>query len=320
MPKEEIRSAHRAWWGKSSVWGLAAAVLGLVLFFNLFSSWREVLRRSAVPPVREESAPPQARAPQETTTSMATATSQTSETHPAPRARAMAPKAHRTAKVWSFREEIDDQDPFESNSSLFASQVSHRALQSEAGVQNVSYGEAPSSEPQVVVQAPVTRKQVVHKATVRVVVSPRLVATAKTESADLPIVDPTPEGVAGAVNSVAEVKRWSGNKGPYPDEHTELVQDSAALTAYWQLLASGQSMPQVDFQKEAVALIFMGARPTAGYSVSVEGVDVGPDAVTVIWHEQAPSAGSTTDQAPTRPWAMQVVPNSGKHTVFLKRP
>jgi hypothetical protein len=142
----------------------------------------------------------------------------------------------------------------------------------------------------------------------------------KTTPADLPIIDPVVPAAAVLPLPAAETRRWSGVQGPYPAEHTELVQDSTALTAYWQLMASGQPMPQVDFQKEAVALIFMGARPTAGYSVSVEGVEEGPEAVTLIWREQVPSADSTSAQVQTRPWAMQVVPHGVKPVIFLKRP
>lgn len=330
--KAEEGKTHRSWWRTSTVWGLAAAVVCMALFFSLFSNWREVLKHSTVPPVREEAAVPQARvspeaaspmaAVQETPAAVSTQAPQPDQAARAPQVRVA--KRHRAAKVWVFREESYEEDPFEGNSSLFVSQVSNRAMRSGGGVQSVSYGDSTESEPvarkpeaRVVarVAASKSRPTVAQAASIPVVAAPVV-------HDDLPIVDPvektSSEATAGSTAST-EAKRWSGIQSSYPEQHTEWVQDEGVLTAYWQLLGAGPAMPNIDFQKEGVAIIFLGTRPTGGYSVSVDGIAEGTDAVTVLWHEQSPSADGAIPKTVMRPWALQVFPHTNKPVVFIKR-
>ena len=324
--KMEEATAHRSWWRTPAVWGLAAAVVGMAFFFSLFSNWREVLKHSSAPLVRENAAVPQARvspeaappmaAVQETSAAVSAQAPQSAQVAPSPQARVA--KRHRAAKVWVFQEESDEEDPFEGNSSLFVSQVSNRAMRSGGGLQSVSYGDSTESEP--VARKPETRV-VVRVASsktkpIAAQASVAPVAAASTAQDDLPIVDPVEKTSSQAST---ETKRWSGFQSSYPEQHTEWVKDEGVLTAYWQLLGAGPAMPNIDFQKEGVAIIFLGTRPTGGYSVSVEGIAESADAVTVLWHEQSPSADGAVPKTVTRPWALQTFPHTNKPVVFIKR-
>jgi len=115
-------------------------------------------------------------------------------------------------------------------------------------------------------------------------------------------------------------QRWSGNGGPYAQPYAEVIHDQTSFMAYWQVMAPGKPMPQVDFNQNDVAVIFLGSRPTTGYAIQIDGVQEGTDAVTLAWHELVPAPGTATLKSVTSPWAMGILPKTSKQVLFLKNP
>lgn len=295
----------RAWWSRSSWWGVAAAAVGVVLFFNLFSEWRSDLRKATKPPTPSAVAEAPAAAPQPVS-----ATAPAAPAAPVREEKVLASVEKRTSipapverapKVFKMQDDSDD-EALGQDTSLFASQVSRRALQ--AGLQTVSYGDSAAQEVQAAPR-PAPRA-----------VAPRVkrVASAKAAAAPVPVAA---SAASGGLLGSGEARTWGGDSSPFPEQHVEVVKDSASLETYWLLIASGQPVPQVDFTTENMAFICLGTRPTSGYRVQVEGVSVGTDAVTVLWRERAP--GSVAAQVETHPWAMQALPKTDKPVVFIKR-
>ncbi len=70
---------------------------------------------------------------------------------------------------------------------------------------------------------------------------------------------------------------------------TQVVENSTDWQKLWQehLGQTGQA-PAVDFSKERIAAIFLGVRPTAGYSVAVESVEVQAQQIFVRYREVKP--------------------------------
>ena len=69
------------------------------------------------------------------------------------------------------------------------------------------------------------------------------------------------------------------------------VRTAAEWDALWRLHGGERTRPAVDFGKEMVVAVFLGSRPTAGFSVEIVGTrDDGP-ALVVQYRETRPPAG-----------------------------
>jgi hypothetical protein len=86
----------------------------------------------------------------------------------------------------------------------------------------------------------------------------------------------------------------------------------------WQSHAPDRPLPAVDFSKDMVVAIFLGSRPSAGYSVEITGVKEVNGAVVVQYHETAPRADAVTAQVITDPFHIAVIPKRDGDVIFEK--
>lgn len=87
-----------------------------------------------------------------------------------------------------------------------------------------------------------------------------------------------------------------------------VVRSSTDWNALWKEHGSTQPVPAVDFSKELVAAVFLGSRPTGGFSVEVVGARVEGDALIVEYVEQRPGRGSIVSQMLTSPFHIVKLP------------
>jgi PrcB C-terminal len=87
-----------------------------------------------------------------------------------------------------------------------------------------------------------------------------------------------------------------------------VVRSSADWNALWKEHGSTQPVPAVDFSKELVTAVFLGSRPTGGFSVEVVGARVEGDALIVEYVEQRPGRGSIVTQVLTSPFHIVRLP------------
>ena len=71
---------------------------------------------------------------------------------------------------------------------------------------------------------------------------------------------------------------------------------------------SPRPQPAIDFAHESVVGIFLGTRPTAGYSVEIVSVSTEATGSVVRMREHAPGAGTITAQVLTSPFVLVSVP------------
>ena len=86
--------------------------------------------------------------------------------------------------------------------------------------------------------------------------------------------------------------------------------------ALWRSHAPDRPLPAIDFSKDMVVAIFLGSRPSAGYSVEITGVKEVNGAVVVQYHETAPRADVVTAQVITDPFHIAVIPKRAGDVVF----
>ncbi|MGE3724109.1 MAG: protease complex subunit PrcB family protein [Candidatus Sericytochromatia bacterium] len=80
-----------------------------------------------------------------------------------------------------------------------------------------------------------------------------------------------------------------------------------------------EQMPEVDFQSEMVAGIFMGERSTGGYAVTIEEVLKEGEKFKFYYSESEPPEGSMTIQILTAPAHLIALPRSEAYPEFVKR-
>lgn len=87
-----------------------------------------------------------------------------------------------------------------------------------------------------------------------------------------------------------------------------VVRSNAEWTALWKDHGSSQPVPTVDFSKEMVAAVFLGSRPTGGFSVEIVGTRAEGDALVIEYAERRPGRGDIVSQVLTSPFHIVKLP------------
>jgi VWFA-related protein len=78
--------------------------------------------------------------------------------------------------------------------------------------------------------------------------------------------------------------------------------------ALWATLPLKQAPPKVTFTSTMAVAVFLGSRPTTGYSVEVAGLRLDGETLVVVYRERKPASGAATAQVLTSPYAVAGVP------------
>jgi len=101
-----------------------------------------------------------------------------------------------------------------------------------------------------------------------------------------------------------------GDQSNIDEARQVLVRSDAEWTKLWQQHAADRPRPQVDFSKEMVVGLFMGSRPSAGFSTAVISATAGNGALMVRYSETMPSARAVSAQVLTFPFHLVAIPKA----------
>lgn len=113
-----------------------------------------------------------------------------------------------------------------------------------------------------------------------------------------------------------EVKSWSGPMDGPAKAGQQVIESSAAWKDLWQTL--GQEAPEVDFSRHRAVALFMGSKPTGGYSISVSKIEKKKRKIIVYVKEKTPSQGGMVIQAFTSPYYIRLLERSKLPISFKK--
>jgi len=99
-----------------------------------------------------------------------------------------------------------------------------------------------------------------------------------------------------------------------------VVRSAAEWTKLWKTHNFDKPEPRVDFDKEMVVGVFMGSRPTGGYSVEVVSVADKEGTLVVTYRESSPRPGAMTTQVLTFPYHLIATAKRGGDVKFEKAP
>ena len=89
------------------------------------------------------------------------------------------------------------------------------------------------------------------------------------------------------------------------------VRSDTEWNMLWSQHAGDRARPAVDFNREMVLAVFLGTRPTAGFSVEIVGAREESGALVVSYRESRPPTGIVTAQVLTSPYHLVAVPKHG---------
>jgi hypothetical protein len=93
------------------------------------------------------------------------------------------------------------------------------------------------------------------------------------------------------------------------DERRQIVvRTPAEWEALWREHAPERERPVVDFERSTVLAVFMGSRPTAGWSARIASVTPSAGGVDVVEAHQGPAADQVVAQILTAPFHIVSVP------------
>src|SRR4029079_1061906 len=75
----------------------------------------------------------------------------------------------------------------------------------------------------------------------------------------------------------------------------------------------------VDFDKELVAAVFLGEKPTGGYGVEISSAEVADRSLTIFLKETSPKPGAIVTQAINQPFHIVRIETAGVETVSFRR-
>ena len=101
-----------------------------------------------------------------------------------------------------------------------------------------------------------------------------------------------------------------GDQSNVDDAKQVLVRTGAEWTKLWQQHNPDRPRPVVDFSKEMIVGVFMGSRPTAGFSTSVVSAVAANGALLVRYSETMPAPRTMAAQILTFPYHLVAIPKA----------
>ncbi|MDX6768171.1 MAG: protease complex subunit PrcB family protein [Elusimicrobiota bacterium] len=126
---------------------------------------------------------------------------------------------------------------------------------------------------------------------------------------------PKAEAKAAAAPAAKEKKpmEWKGQYGGPGEAGHRLITDARGWEALWRVL--GKDAPSLDFKTHAAVAVFIGEKPTGGWTATFEEPKV-KDGDTLITYTVLSPKGFTT-QAFTQPYIVRALPKPAKGRIVV---
>ena len=116
--------------------------------------------------------------------------------------------------------------------------------------------------------------------------------------------------VAGALSLQAAASMRTidrGSQSSIEQARTVVVRSADEWSTLWHAHAPDKPAPVVDFTKEMVVGVFLGSRPTSGYSVEIVESRQEGDTAVVQYREGSPARDMMTAQVMTAPYHLVAI-------------
>jgi hypothetical protein len=110
-----------------------------------------------------------------------------------------------------------------------------------------------------------------------------------------------------------------GDQSSIEDAKQVLVRTDAEWTQLYRQHNFDKPAPKIDFSKEMIVAVFMGSRPTAGFSTAIVSATAANGALNVRYSESRPPAGGVTAQVLTFPYHIAAIPKADVKDVRFEK-
>jgi hypothetical protein len=124
---------------------------------------------------------------------------------------------------------------------------------------------------------------------------------------------------AGPTDSVPFKTLDAGDQGIESKRET-VVRTGAEWTALWKQLGSSRPKPAVDFARSTILGVFLGSRPTAGYTVKIDTVERQGAELVVTYRERPPAPTDMVAQMLTAPYLLVTIEKFDGRVRFVRAP
>ena len=119
----------------------------------------------------------------------------------------------------------------------------------------------------------------------------------------------------GAKENYAAVQ-WSGEYCSKENPAELMVGFIAQWERLWKSFSSDSPLPEIDFKKYVIAAVFLGPRPTGGYSVEFGQPYLKDNKMVIPYREHRPGPGEFVTQAFTRPYGIKVFEKKAEAVLY----
>lgn len=109
-----------------------------------------------------------------------------------------------------------------------------------------------------------------------------------------------------------------GDQSRIDQARQAVVRTDAEWAALWRQHAGDGGRPAVDFSREMILAVFMGSRPSAGFSTAIVSTLDANGVLTVRYRETRPARDAVTAQVITAPYDIVAVPSSASEVRFVR--
>jgi hypothetical protein len=99
-----------------------------------------------------------------------------------------------------------------------------------------------------------------------------------------------------------------------------VMRTAAEWTALWKELGSSKPRPAVDFARSTVLGVFLGSRPTAGYTVKIDTIERQGAEFVVTYRERPPAPTDMVAQMLTAPYLLVTIEKFDGRVRFVRAP
>jgi hypothetical protein len=110
-----------------------------------------------------------------------------------------------------------------------------------------------------------------------------------------------------------------GDQSSIEDAKQVLVRTEAEWTQLYRQHTFDKPAPKIDFSREMILAVFMGSRPTAGFSTAIVSATAANGALNVRYSESRPPAGTITAQVLTFPYHIVAIPKADVRDVKFEK-
>jgi hypothetical protein len=125
-------------------------------------------------------------------------------------------------------------------------------------------------------------------------------------------------GVEPALMEFTTIDR--GDHSQIEEPRQVVVRTAPEWSALWQQHAGAGKPAAVDFTRSMVIAVFVGSRPTAGYTVEITRIETQDAGLVVTYREKGPPPGAMVAQVLTSPFHIVRTPFHGGPVKFQRTP